>query len=70
MTEKTDNPRDHSHGDYPWAILTVFVVTIVITVSGWFGTCASLQKRDDRIDSIECRIAPDEAACLRKVLEK
>lgn len=76
MAEKQNNPQDHFHGSYENAIATSILWLIFGTIAVIILSVAIGSSCDDRIVDLEqeirgmrCQNVPDEAACLRALLE-
>ena len=72
MSEKPNNPQDHAHGDYHGAWFPALIALYVAVFAFVLTVCNTpdVDTINQRIDELECRIADDETACLRDVLEE
>jgi hypothetical protein len=75
VSEKPDNPQDHKHSDYAFTVMPAlfalfFAALAFVSLLFWTPNEQDIDDLNQRIDELECRIADDETACLRDVLEE
>lgn len=73
MAEKIDNPQDHKHSDYDSGFVVVLIaIAAIAALALTFWAHARIESVDERLDrqaiETECRLADDEAECLRGYL--